>query len=127
MENDFCKNTLTGHNGSINCLKLLRNRRLASGSGDSSIKLWDLDNNKCIATLVGHKKAINCLELLKSGHLSSGSDDNTIRIWNLSDNNCLITLEGHLNSIQADLWLQVAVIIQLKFGIYLPKFVLQLS
>ena len=34
--------TLSGHSSYVNCLTVLPDGRLASGSGDNTIKLWDM-------------------------------------------------------------------------------------
>lgn len=43
------------------CLIQLGDQRLASGSLDYTIKLWDLDTNECEVTLCGHTNAVICL------------------------------------------------------------------
>ena len=36
---------------------------LVSGSGDRTLRLWQLDSGACIATLEGHGDAVTCLTL----------------------------------------------------------------
>lgn len=36
---------------------------LVSGSGDRTIRLWQLDSGACVATLEGHGDAVTCLTL----------------------------------------------------------------
>ena len=49
-----CAATLEGHSDSVNALAVLPDGRLASGSRDHTIKLWDPASGSCAATLEGH-------------------------------------------------------------------------
>lgn len=70
-------------------------RMLASGSHDSSIKLWDLQAGKRIRTFRGHTHGVRCLSFSPCGHLlASGSSDNTIKVWNVATGEGLMTLIG---------------------------------
>ena len=40
-----------------------RGNMLVSGSGDRTLRLWQLDSGACIATLEGHGDAVTCLTL----------------------------------------------------------------
>ncbi|XP_067947133.1 beta-TrCP-like [Watersipora subatra] len=71
------------------------NPRLASGSMDKSIKIWDTKTGQCTMTLKGHTKGIWSLNFYTSTLLISGSYDMTIRIWNIQTGKCVKTLLGH--------------------------------
>ncbi|OUL37177.1 hypothetical protein BV372_03540, partial [Nostoc sp. T09] len=59
-------------------------QKLASGSGDNTIKIWDISTGKAIKTLTGHSSAVNSVVFSPDGqNLASGSDDKTIILWNL--------------------------------------------
>ena len=45
--------TLAGHTGSVNCVCEVGGI-LASGSGDETVKLWDVGSGTCVKTLEGH-------------------------------------------------------------------------
>ena len=61
-------------------LAALQDGRLASGSADAMIKIWDLATGACVATLEGHEHAVCSLAVLDEGRrLASGSDG--IKIW----------------------------------------------
>ena len=76
-----CKNTLEGHSSDINCLLLLPNNTIASGSYDNTIKIWNPSSCQCLATLKGHSYPISSLLFLNNS-IISGSGDSTIKIWN---------------------------------------------
>ncbi|KAA1138867.1 hypothetical protein PGTUg99_025767 [Puccinia graminis f. sp. tritici] len=107
--------TISGHAGPVNALELSllplhtllgnqpspssssnNSKALLSASGDSSMKLWDLDSGKLIRTFEGHLRGLACLKLVEeTRQIITGSNDETIKIWNLITSQCLRTLLGH--------------------------------
>jgi WD40 repeat protein len=78
-----CIHILKGHTNSIYTLYLVNNDYILSGSGDNTIKFWDIKNGyQCINTLIGHNGAIRSLLILNNNRLISASWDKTIRLWN---------------------------------------------
>ena len=59
----------------------LKDGRLASASGDKTIKIWDLTTSQAVQTLKGHTDYVYSVIQLKDGRLASASGDNTIKIW----------------------------------------------
>jgi WD40 repeat protein len=58
-------------------------QRLASGSWDTCVRLWNINDGSCVASLKGHKAHISFLAFTSDGEtLASGSRDGTLRIWN---------------------------------------------
>jgi WD40 repeat protein len=84
-----------GHTRAVQALAVLPNGKLASGSWDFTICIWDIATQRCEATLRGHENWVYSLGALRSGKLASGSADKTIRIWNVSSQQCEIVLQGH--------------------------------
>ncbi|WP_414579649.1 WD40 repeat domain-containing protein, partial [Anabaena sp. CCY 9402-a] len=71
-------------------------KTLASGSGDKTIKLWNLETGKEIRTLNGHSEFVWSVSFSPDGKtLASGSDDKTIKLWNLETGKEIRTLNGH--------------------------------
>jgi len=78
---NFNTKTLRGHSGWVDSLAVLPDNKLASGSSDETIKIWDLISGQCINTLKGHSGSVNSLAVLPDNKLASGSSDKTIKIW----------------------------------------------
>ena len=92
---------LEGHTDWVEALALLPDGRLASGSEDKTIRLWDVKTGAETARLEGHTAEVNpllfprggrvtALALLPDGRLASGSEDQTIRLWDVKtgDRDC---------------------------------------
>jgi WD40 repeat protein len=94
------KHNLEGHNGSIQCFASFENTQIATGSYDSTIKIWNLTEHKIVDTLEGHTQCVRCLAFvpftknLREQKLISGSDDCTIKIWNLNTKTLEHTIEN---------------------------------
>ena len=84
--------TLTGHTSYVWTLVELQNGDFISGSGDKTIKVWDMKTRTCIATLTGHTSTVNALVELQNGDVISCSSDNTIKVWDMKTRTCIATL-----------------------------------
>jgi WD40 repeat protein len=94
LTNGVCTSrTLEGHHSGIKSIVTF-DGGFISGSGDKTIKIWDLKTLTCIATLQGHTRPVESLAIF-NGKLISGSYDNTISIWDLNTRTCIAVLEGH--------------------------------
>ena len=61
----------------ISCLEVLPDGRLASGSSDGTILIWDVDTSDYTA-FKGHSSDVISLTAVPNGRLVSGSNDKTI-------------------------------------------------
>ncbi|CAG9323625.1 unnamed protein product [Blepharisma stoltei] len=71
-----------GHGGPIWCCLQIPNFKLATGSYDRTVKLWNMHTGKCESTLRGHLEWISCLDANEQ-LLCSGSWDASIKVWDL--------------------------------------------
>ncbi|KAK3354053.1 HET-R [Lasiosphaeria hispida] len=98
-----CLQTLEGHGRSVQSVAFSPDgQRLASGSDDETIKIWDTASGRCLETLKGHGRSVESVTFSPDGQrLASGSYDKTIKIWDTASGRCLETLKGHGRSVQS--------------------------
>ncbi|ETO00082.1 protein kinase, partial [Reticulomyxa filosa] len=90
-------------------------RYLCSGSGDNTIRLWNVETPKSLHIFNGHKRTVWCIDIspLQSNNnndnkmnnigviggngytICSGSWDNTIRTWDIETTKQLNIFKGH--------------------------------
>jgi WD40 repeat protein len=85
----------------VNALLALPDGRLASGSDDNTIRLWDPASGACERVFEGHQDWVRALTVLGDGRLASGSDDKTIRLWDPASGACERVFEGHQGRVNA--------------------------
>ena len=69
---------------------------LATGSNDSTARLWDVASGTLLHTLSGHTSSVYHLAFSPDGAmLATGSYDITARLWNVASGTLLHTLRGH--------------------------------
>ena len=93
--------TLAGHKAAVYSVALdPRGGTLASGSGDNTVKLWDMRSGKLFRTLEEHKGWVWSVALdPEGGTLASGSVDSTVKLWEARSGKLLRTLEGHQSTV----------------------------
>jgi hypothetical protein len=90
--------TLAGHTYGVKCM-VVHGDKLISGSGDTTIKVWNTDAWTCERTLAGHTDYVSFL-VVHGDKLISGSGDETIKVWSTDTWTCEHTLEGHHSSVE---------------------------
>ncbi|ETO07746.1 WD-40 repeat protein [Reticulomyxa filosa] len=98
-------NTLTGSNcivWSIDYLASNGVQFICSGSGDKSVRVWDLKTNEQIRCFNEHSATVFCVKFsqhhkinLNRDVICSSSQDKTIRFWDVDNNKQLKILNGH--------------------------------
>ncbi|XP_065062722.1 transducin beta-like protein 3 isoform X3 [Rhopilema esculentum] len=75
---------------------------LATGSSDSTIKIWDIIKQYCTHNLRGSQGVVHLVQFHPDPTklmLFSSSADSCIRIWDLSTSTCISTLKGHYSNV----------------------------
>ncbi|MFB2917913.1 CHAT domain-containing protein [Aerosakkonema funiforme] len=101
-----CVYTLDGHSDSVRSVAIDPNSEiLASGSFDTTIKLWHLGTGELIDTIAGHSGAVMSLAFSPDGQTlasCSAYPDGTIKLWHPGTRRLLRTLkENSLIVLQA--------------------------
>lgn len=100
-----CLNTFKAHDKAVNALTSIGEGKIASGSSDKTIKIWEIKSGQCLSILEGHSEAVNALVYLGNGVIASASLDSTVKIWNIESGKCLKTLKGHKSEVKSLLYL----------------------
>ena len=76
-----------GHIGSVNSVAFTADgRRLATGSDDTSVKIWDVAAGNEIVTLAGHRSNVCKVSFQDRARLlASGSMDGTLILWSMEN------------------------------------------
>jgi platelet-activating factor acetylhydrolase IB subunit alpha len=95
------KISLSGHRASVTVVVTHPIYSLiASGSEDTTIRIWDHETNQYERTLKGHTGAITGLAFDARGLLlASCSADMSAKLWDMNTFNCTKTLKGHDHTI----------------------------
>jgi WD40 repeat protein len=94
---DACMITLEGHGDSVWSVTFSpEGQRLASGSDDKTVKIWDAATGQCQTTLKDHDDWVESVAFSPDGQrVASASWDRTVKIWDATTGQCQATLLGH--------------------------------
>jgi hypothetical protein len=77
-------------------------KRVASGSLDDTVRLWDAGTGAPLLTLHGHTNLVSAVAFSPDGkRVASGSSDKTVRLWDAGTGAPLLTLHGHTSFVEA--------------------------
>ena len=94
-----CLKTIHGHSDKIVCMTELSKGKIATGSYDNTIKIWNLKTfyEECDRT-INEEGNVLCLLEFEDGMLLSGTNKNNINLFNLNqniNNNKIFSFKGH--------------------------------
>jgi WD40 repeat protein len=89
--------TLRGHEHSVNAIAVSPDgKTLSSGSGDNTVRLWDVASGQNLVTLKGHNDIVNSVAFSPDGKtLASASVDKTLKLWDVASGQNVAALEGN--------------------------------
>ena len=94
-------NTLTGHSDWVNCVAVIDDERIVSGSSDKTLIIWNVDSRERIHTLYD-SSVVRCVAVINGENgekIISGCDNGTLKIWDFSLGEEINTLTGHQGSV----------------------------
>ena len=83
-----------GHTNSVTAVAVTPDgRRLVTGSGDKTAKLWDIETGRCLQTFIGHAGWVNAVAVTPDGSkIITASNDHTVKFWDLERGELLVTM-----------------------------------
>jgi WD40 repeat protein len=86
--------SMNGHRGNIHTVAFSNDGKLASGSWDKTVRLWNPLTGCCLHVLKGHGGWVQALAFDADGqHLVSGGDHDAVIIWSCASGECIQTLD----------------------------------
>ncbi len=95
-----------GHSGSVNAVAWSPDgSRIAAGSTDGTVQVWDGTNGGNVYTYQGHTSPVRAVAWSPDGkRIASGSLDKTVQVWDAANGGNVYTYRGHSNSVPAVAW-----------------------
>ncbi|KAL3673254.1 hypothetical protein V7S43_000975 [Phytophthora oleae] len=90
--------TLSGHSAEVSCLAFdsIDTKLIATGSCDSTVRLWDTRYGGCFRCIEYHDADISSVSFdYKANTLLSSSSDGTCKLWDARTGKCLYDWDDH--------------------------------
>src|SRR6266699_181128 len=80
--------------------------RIASGSADQTVQIWDATTGDHVVTYSGHNAEVKAVAWSpRDGkHMASGSLDTTAQVWDAFTGSTLLTYRGHSQAVRSVAW-----------------------
>ncbi|KZP14461.1 WD40 repeat-like protein [Athelia psychrophila] len=103
QESNMCWRIIEGHSSLVCSVVYSPNgTRIASGSIDRTIRIWDAISGAHLNTLEGNSNSVCSLAFSPDGAtIASGSDYYTVLLWDTVTGKRLVTLEGHSETVRS--------------------------
>lgn len=93
---------INGHTGWVRCVSVdpVDNEWFATGSNDTTIKIWELATGKLRLTLMGHVMSVRDIVVSnRHPYMFSASEDKLVKCWDLETNKAIRDFHGHLSGV----------------------------
>jgi WD40 repeat protein len=89
-----------GHDEGVASVAFARDgRRIVTGSGDRTARVWDVATGAELLKLEGHEGQVNSVAISRDGLRIATSADKAARIWDAKTGKVLQKLEGHTDAV----------------------------
>jgi glucose repression regulatory protein TUP1 len=89
------RNIFAGHEQDIYSLDFARDgRTIASGSGDRTVRLWDIETNQNTFTFMSGDSIVSVAFSPDTEYIAAGSHDKSVRVWYIASGHLVENLEG---------------------------------
>jgi WD40 repeat protein len=98
--------TYRGHSGGLESVAWSPDgKRIASGSGDGTVQVWDAVDGGNGFTYKGHSGWVRSVAWSPDGkRIASGSGDGTVQVWDAVDGGNGFTYKGHFGVLESVAW-----------------------
>src|SRR5258708_21934094 len=98
--------TYRGHSASVNAAASSPDgTRIASGSADGTVQVWDAANGGHAFTYHRHVGRVNAVAWSPDGtRIASGSADGTVQVWDTANGGHVFTYRGHADHVVTVAW-----------------------
>lgn len=95
---------LKGHTSDVNCVTWHTNSLyLATGSDDTTVRLWDLRSARKVRAFRNACAPISCIDIAPTtgSLIAAGTENGTIHVWDISSSKPLAILQGHRGAVHS--------------------------